>query len=360
MEQDKNPSELPAPEEYMSDVRYIASHAHGTEYKPINNYSQAKEREHSYVIMEGDYGGQIYLTCPMKLVNCAHETLLQLATDLDNMYWQEAEGCRVFYEEYAEPQGVWGGMSGGLVDDGLWMHPEFESADIENRVWEVLQGQRARADITIFDVFHYNKNDKEAPKMCAYMRHQFPFLGIRPYWRKEHSRLFFKSVKKTDLDWDFVSKCWTQPEREFQYLAMDYLSKQKANLTAADMPKLRELLVTKSWWDTTDELDAIVGFIALRFPETIATLLAWSTDENIWLRRVAINHQLGRKEKTDTVLLAQMIINNLGQTEFFINKAIGWALRDYSKINPDWVRAFIADHQHQMVPLSIKEAGKYI
>ena len=89
-------------------------------------------------------------------------------------------------------------------------------------------------------------------------------------------------------------------------------------------------------------------------------LLEWSLDENIWLRRNAINHQLLRKEKTNAELLEKILKNNLGQTEFFINKAIGWALRDYSKTNSEWVKNFIEENEEKMSKLSIREAGKYL
>lgn len=89
-------------------------------------------------------------------------------------------------------------------------------------------------------------------------------------------------------------------------------------------------------------------------------MLDWSQDENIWVRRVAINHQLLRKNQTNTILLKQILCNNLNDTEFFINKAIGWSLRDYSKTNPEWVRQFIQTHKEHMAPLSIREASKYI
>jgi 3-methyladenine DNA glycosylase AlkD len=150
------------------------------------------------------------------------------------------------------------------------------------------------------------------------------------------------------------------PEREFQYLAVEYLTRQKAKLTDSDIPNLRILIITKSWWDTVDGLDVIVGDIALRHPEVSQILLTWSTDENIWLRRAAIDHQLGRREKTDIRLLEKIIINNLGQKEFFINKAIGWSLREYSKTNPEWVREFIERHREALSSLSIREASKYI
>lgn len=212
----------------------------------------------------------------------------------------------------------------------------------------------------IFAVFRAAANPEKAVAMSKYMRNQFPFLGIQTPERKKLSRGFCKTIDKTMVDWDFVFRCWRAPEREFQYLAMDYLIWQKAILQPADISKLREIAVQKSWWDTIDGLDLIIGDIALRYPELNETLLNWSQDENFWLRRIAIDHQLTRKEKTNTQLLEQIIINNLGQTEFFINKAIGWSLRNYSKTDPDWVRCFIERHRAGMAPLSIREASKYI
>ena len=139
-----------------------------------------------------------------------------------------------------------------------------------------------------------------------------------------------------------------------------YLQNRKHLLTDDNLPQLKQLIIHKSWWDSIDTLDRIVGDIALRYPAVNDTLLAWSTDDNLWLRRVAIDHQLLRKERTNTKLLEQIILNNLGSQEFFINKAIGWALRDYSKTNADWVRQFIAQHKANMARLSIREASKYL
>lgn len=117
---------------------------------------------------------------------------------------------------------------------------------------------------------------------------------------------------------------------------------------------------TKSWWDSIDGLDELVGKIVLNHPEAKTVILDWSVDDDFWLRRLAIDHQLLEKENTDTELLEQILVNNLNQTEFFINKAIGWSLRDYSKTNPDWVRMFINKYRNQMASLSIREASKYI
>ena len=84
-----------------------------------------------------------------------------------------------------------------------------------------------------------------------------------------------------------------------------------------DIPRLQTLITEKLWWDSSDVLDRIVGDIALRHPEVNTVLLAWSPDDNIWLRRVAVDHQLLRKQHTDTALLEKIICNNLGQKEFF-------------------------------------------
>ncbi len=104
----------------------------------------------------------------------------------------------------------------------------------------------------------------------------------------------------------------------------------------------------------------VIGDVALRDARVKDIMLLWSQDENIWLKRTAIEHQFNLKEKTDTVLLCQVLINSFGSKEFFTNKAIAWALRDYSKTNAKWVLDFIENHKNEMDALSIKEASKYI
>lgn len=112
--------------------------------------------------------------------------------------------------------------------------------------------------------------------------------------------------------------------------------------------------------DTIDFLDRVIGEIGLRDNRVNEVMLTWSKDDDFWIRRVAIDHQLCRKEKTNTELLEKILVNNFGSDEFFINKAIGWALRDYSKTNPEWVRKFINKYKDKMNSLSIKEGSKYI
>ena len=211
------------------------------------------------------------------------------------------------------------------------------------------------------EIFEANANQAQAAKMGAYMRDMFPFLGIASPERRRLFAPFLKELKKEKgVNWAFADWCWGRDHREFQYAAQYYLAAVKARVGPEDIPRIKRLIVTKSWWDTVDALDAVAGDAVSRFPELKGVMLEWSLDENIWLRRAAIDHQLSRGANTDAELLEAIILNNLGQTEFFINKAIGWSLRDYSKAGPDWVRGFISRHGGEMARLSVAEASKYI
>ncbi len=203
-------------------------------------------------------------------------------------------------------------------------------------------------------------NADDALAMKAYMRGRFEFLGVKTPARRKAAKAFFKKHGGADIDWRFVRQAWEHPFREMQYAALDYLETRKNLLRPGDLPQLKKLAQSKSWWDTIDFLDRLAGGIIAGFPETRPVILQWSRDEDIWLRRLAIDHQLLRKDQTDQHLLEQILVNNLNQTEFFINKAIGWALRDYSKTNPEWVKNFIRQHHGKMAPLSIREASKYL
>lgn len=204
--------------------------------------------------------------------------------------------------------------------------------------------------------------DKEhAAAMSKYMRSLFDFYGIPAPKRKEVYNQFIKAEKKTKvIDWDFLDKCYADNHREFQYLVYDYLLATKQYVSFEDIPKIKDYIITKSWWDTIDFLCKVIGDIGLRDSRVKDLMLDWSKNENIWIKRTAIEHQLGLKDKTDKELLKQIITNNFGSDEFFINKAIGWALRDYSKTNPEFVKEFINKYKDKMNNLSIKEASKYI
>ena len=213
----------------------------------------------------------------------------------------------------------------------------------------------------LYEEMIQHKNEEQARQMSKYMLNKFEYIGIKTPERRKIFKNFFKEYKNEEkIDWEFVNKCWENKYREFQYIAADYLKNIKDKLTRDDIPKLKQLILKKSWWDTIDNLDMTIGALALKDSNVNKILLEWSIDENIWLRRIAIDHQLLRKEKTNTELLEKVLENNLGQAEFFINKSIGWALRDYSKTNPEWVKNFIEENKEKMAKLSIKEASKYL
>lgn len=213
----------------------------------------------------------------------------------------------------------------------------------------------------LYEEMIQHKNKEQAQRMSKYMLNKSEYIGIKTPERREIFKNFFKEYKNEEkIDWEFVNKCWEDKYREFQFVGADYLKNMKDKLTIDDIPKLKQLILKKSWWDTIDNLDMTIGALALKDSNMNKILLEWSLDENIWLRRIAIDHQLLRKEKTDIELLEKILKNNLGQTEFFINKAIGWVLRDYSKTNPEWVKNFIEENKEKMAKLSIKEASKYL
>lgn len=210
-------------------------------------------------------------------------------------------------------------------------------------------------------IFEENKDEERALPMAHYMRDQFVFYGISSTKRKELCLDFMKAQRKEEeTDWNFITDCYNDPHRECQYQACDYLLARAKYLAKKDLPRIRKLVMTKSWWDTVDVLNKVCGQIFLKDNTISDTMTAWSLDENMWVRRCAIEFQLLLKDKTDTHVLAEILENNLGSDESFINKAIGWALRDYSKTNPAWVSAFIETHQEKMNNLSIREGSKYL
>ena len=209
--------------------------------------------------------------------------------------------------------------------------------------------------------FEKNSNELLAESMEKYMQDKFRFLGIRGGTRTEIYKKYFPDARKTKtIDWDFVERCWNKEEREFQYAVVYYLKAIQRFLKREDISRLKYLIVTKSWWDTVDLLAKVVGSLVIRIEGYDQIMLEWSKDSNIWLKRVAILYQLSLKDKVDKQILDKILVNNLGDNEFFINKAIGWALRDYSKFDPEWVREFIKKNRDNMANLSIREASKYI
>jgi 3-methyladenine DNA glycosylase AlkD len=210
--------------------------------------------------------------------------------------------------------------------------------------------------------FRGYENKELAGPMEAYMRNQFPFLGIKTPERKAIFREFLKQYSQPELE-DLpaiVKELWHQPEREFQYIALALLEKQLKNLDPSYLLLLEELIVEKSWWDTVDAIASnFIGKLLLKYPDEIEPYTRkWIMDENIWLNRTSILYQLSYKAKTDEVRLYEYILQHNESEEFFIQKAIGWALREYSKTAPESVVKFI--EKEELKPLSKREGLKYL
>ncbi len=208
--------------------------------------------------------------------------------------------------------------------------------------------------------YHSAFNPEKAEGMKAYMKHKFEFLGLQKPVRAQLRKDFLKGQKASGtLDWDIVWTLWEQPEREFQYLALAYLETMSDFMVKEDILNIEKIIVTKSWWDSVDGTVGMTGRLVQRFPELKSEVIArWIKEENIWLKRISIIYQLKYKTETDTNFLSTAILANCGTKEFFINKAIGWALREYSKTNPNWVRNFI--NNNDLNSLSVREGSKYV
>jgi 3-methyladenine DNA glycosylase AlkD len=205
------------------------------------------------------------------------------------------------------------------------------------------------------------RNVTRAAPMSAYMREQFPFLGIAAPARVKAVKAAFQAqgLLKAPLNSSLVLELWALPEREYQYAACDYMHWRSQALGFEHLDLLEHCVTTKSWWDTVDSLDQAAGEIALRHPEAVARLEVWSTFDNFWLRRFAIQHQLAYKAQTDQARLFRFILANAFDTEFFIRKSIGWALREYSYTDPEAVQRFVFEHP-ELSNLSKREALKAI
>ncbi|MBN2746012.1 MAG: DNA alkylation repair protein [Bacteroidales bacterium] len=205
-------------------------------------------------------------------------------------------------------------------------------------------------------------NQEIAEGMSAYMRNLFPFLGLKSDLRKEKQKFFINFMSQQSID-EIVESCrllWEMPHREYQYVACELLVKNKSKIRKSDLAFLEEKVCDKSWWDSVDSIAPnLFGFYFQKYPEMLKpTIQKWIDGDNIWLQRSAILYQLKYKQLTDKEFLGWIVTQFDGSKEFFINKAIGWALREYSKTNPEWVSDFVA--KHRLSNLSQKEALKVI
>lgn len=211
--------------------------------------------------------------------------------------------------------------------------------------------------------FEANANSENAAAMKAYMKGRFEFFGIKSPERRELQKQFLnENGAPIPFDPTVFRALWQAEQREFQMFGLDLLRKQAKKVQQADLALIEELIITKSWWDTVDGLASwICGPYFQKFPESMSPVTdTWAVSENLWLRRTSILFQLGYKQQTDTEILLNHIEKNLGSKEFFINKAIGWALREYGKTDPDFVREQVQRLGSELNPLSVREATKNI
>ncbi len=209
-------------------------------------------------------------------------------------------------------------------------------------------------------LFLAKANPENAKAMKAYMKDKFDFFGIKSPLRKELSKSIWAELKEEKaLDLDYFYALWDAPERELQYVGQEYLFRARKYWPEDILHSIRAAIKEKSWWDTVDYLASnVVGYYVSVDAKRKAEIKPWIMDRDFWLNRTAILHQLKYKEKTDTVFLEDSMVPHLDSKEFFLRKAIGWALREYSKTNASWVENFIANHE--LTGLSLREASKYL
>lgn len=205
-------------------------------------------------------------------------------------------------------------------------------------------------------------NPQKAGEMTAYMRGQFAFLGIPTPQRRGAYRPLLKIRLPAASLLSTAQALWMLPEREYQYAAVDLLNRQWQQLGTEHIPALLALAQQKSWWDTVDGLAGAVGDIIKRAKADQAQTLMDEalTHPNLWVRRIAMIHQLGWRGDTDETRLFAYALKLAPETDFFIRKAIGWALRDYARHAPEAVRHFLQIHRVTLAGLTVREAGKHL
>lgn len=214
----------------------------------------------------------------------------------------------------------------------------------------------------VYEALKKQADPSNAVAMKAYMVNHFDFFGIKTPVRDEIVKPYLKAhllSNASELD-EIIKALWAMPEREMQYFAIDVFLAHKKYWNSSSIKLIEYCIIHQSWWDTVDGIcsDWLGAYFKL-YPEQVILITSqWNKSHNIWLQRSSILFQKSYKKNTDTVLLSNYIIHCKDSKEFFIRKAIGWALREYSKTNPDWVIAFVA--KYKLSPLSEKEALRVI
>jgi 3-methyladenine DNA glycosylase AlkD len=216
--------------------------------------------------------------------------------------------------------------------------------------------------VSLGRAFKAAADPSNAVSQKAYMRDQFEFFGLKADIRRQITNDHFRNMEISDHDMleTVVKGMWALPQREYQYAAQELMVHHKKIWTRETIGLIEYCITHKSWWDTVDYLNSYgSGMYFQKFPESTGSITSgWNKSDNIWLNRSSLLFQLKYKKKTDVKLLGRYIKGLSSSKEFFIQKAIGWVLREYSKTNAAWVRDFIRDNK--LSALSIKEGSKYL
>ncbi|MFK4146064.1 DNA alkylation repair protein [Streptomyces sp. NPDC004065] len=202
-----------------------------------------------------------------------------------------------------------------------------------------------------------------AEGMRAYMKDVAPFLGLPASRRRALARTVLAGLPDPgEADCARIAlRCWELPEREYQYFAVDYLRRHVGRCSSSLLVVVRRLITTVPWWDTVDPLAAhVVGALVAADPALRADMDAWIEDDDVWVVRAALLHQLRYKERTDAGRLFAHCLRQSAHPDFFVRKAIGWSLREYAGTDPEAVGAFLARERDRFAPLSVREALRNI
>ena len=212
--------------------------------------------------------------------------------------------------------------------------------------------------LSLKKVFGDHADPVTAAGQKSYMKERFAFFGIKTPLRREIQKPFLekKSLPPKEELPGIVKSLWAEEQREFQYFGQELVSKYSRQTEMKDIELYEYMITHKSWWDTVDFISVrLVGDYFRFFPDRRNLMTEkWIASGDLWLQRSALLFQLKYKEKLDKEFLSYVIRSLLGNEEFFINKAIGWVLREYSKTDPDWVAEFVAETS--LNKLSRKEA----
>lgn len=205
---------------------------------------------------------------------------------------------------------------------------------------------------------------QRADAMAAYMKNRFAFFGIPTPERRNMIKPLIGSIGRApEAGWlmEMAGSLWGFDERECQYVATDLLVRHAGHIDAAHEGHVARLIRSKSWWDTVDPLAArVYGDLMGRSPALLPVMHAYAEHEDLWLRRVAILHQLHYGPATDVQRLDEVLCANLAHPDFFVRKAMGWALRQYARTDAGWVRDWLNIHRRQISPLTYREASKHL